>query len=222
MTNSFERPCEEIRQMLPLMDGSEGGAGELDKNQRLLVAAHLEGCAGCAEELRDLRRAQAVRREWWLQDIGPAPDLRSAVMARIGAEPTAPAELPAELPAVRRGGAWRRFSAMAAAACLAVGAWGLLRQEAAVIPNGGGALVAAPHGNELAGGPAASALTAAAPEAVVETGPETPEGLAPAGGLHRVAEGQGSSIEARPWGLEEAPAVDFRPRESPMMMVGGH
>ncbi|MEZ5976301.1 MAG: hypothetical protein R3E96_16105 [Planctomycetota bacterium] len=91
--------------MLPLLDGSEGEAGELDKNQRLLVSAHLEGCAGCAEELRDLRRAQAVRREWWLQDIGPAPDLRSAVMARIGAEHTAPVELPVELPAVRRGGA---------------------------------------------------------------------------------------------------------------------
>ena len=78
--------------------------GELQADEREMLASHLSECAECAATLADLRRVAGRARA--LTDHEPAADLWPGIAARIGV--TTPSAGTPVVPITRRGG--RRWS----------------------------------------------------------------------------------------------------------------
>lgn len=64
--------CEEVREQMLELATAEGTPE---------VAAHLQGCAGCAAELREMRKTMALLDEW--QAPEPSPFFQTRLKARV-------------------------------------------------------------------------------------------------------------------------------------------
>lgn len=95
----------------------------LDPEEAAEFRAHLEGCAACRQEVRELRRAAA--RMGAVETVQPPPELRVRVLAAADRTPQEPPPLREEATTPgtnRRGRRWDRLVLAAAAVLIAGGA----------------------------------------------------------------------------------------------------
>lgn len=215
MKNHSQMDCEAVRAVLPLYVGGEWDADSSGASHPQ-VRAHVQACAACADEWQQGVAMVRLRQAAWKLEAAQAPDstdLRARVMARIAAEQTAPIPSLAAARAERTGGFAepRRWAPFAAAAALVLAAVGLGTQYW----TGGGATMPAGTPESVpflveSANPSSSSHDA--PVFVAET----------ESGLRRLQPNDKSVLEeARPWGLEETPAVNLEFRQGAMKMARG-
>ena len=228
MKNETRMNCESVRSALPLYVGGEWEA-DPQGGTRDQVRAHLEGCPACYAEWEQAVGMVRLRQEFW-RTLEPAaqaqPDLRSRVMAAIAAERDVPNTSDASAPVLAGPGAVssvppaRRWAPMAAAAALILAVAGL-----------GSQYWPTQSGQGTSPGTVANHTQPTMVDAPISLQPETgnreladvPRNTeAPKSGLRRMQPSDSSILEeARPWGLEESPALNMEYRRGAMKMARG-
>jgi len=203
--------CNEVRNLMPLHVG-----GDLESGPTQAVNEHLAACAACSKEFDQGVTLVGVRRAFWKAQSSSVPDFWPAIEARLKPEPAA------AVPSL-----WaHRWAPMAAAAALVVAVSVSMWPR----PDPAMALMGANQGLPTvaeAQVPAwpieGQASETAGTEVLADAQPLEAATAAPAplSGLRRLAPHEPSLLEeARPWGLEETPAV-LRFEENPMRVASG-
>ncbi|MCA9001954.1 MAG: zf-HC2 domain-containing protein [Planctomycetes bacterium] len=201
--------CEGFLDLLPLYEG-----GELELESEVGLREHLASCEACREQWNVGRDAIRLRQAAWALDAGKTPDLWPGIRAELVNEGLL------EGVASEPRGKLLRFPALryAAAAAMLVGAAFVGLQ----FFGGNGADQPLPNGvGEVAEG-TRSQVPSPAPFVDGGMASEESQPVASEKGRLRLMGPDDSSVldEARPWGLEEAPAAGLRQRTESMQVAG--